>query len=63
MEEPKVRAKERKDEAEKAAGAAVPLETEAEREDDPLGEELLRPRPTVRSKGRGGTGIGRDLDH
>jgi hypothetical protein len=63
MEEPKVRGKERKDEAEKAAGAAVPLETEAEREHDPLQEELLLPKPPVKSKGRGGTGIGRDLDH
>ena len=63
MEEPKVRGKERKDEGEKAAGAAVPRETEVDREDDPLQEELLLPKPPVKSKGRGGTGIGRDLDH
>ena len=63
MEEPKVRAKGRKDESEKSAGAAVPLETEAEHEDDPLQEELLLPKPAVKSRGRGGTGIGRDLDH
>ena len=63
MEEPKMRAKGRKDEAEKAAGAAVPLETEADHEDDPLQDALLRPKAAVKSKGRGGTGIGRDLDH
>jgi len=60
----KVRAKGRKDETEKAAGAAVPLETEAaEVESGGFGEELLRAKPPVKSRGRGGTGIGRDLDH
>ena len=57
--ESKARTKGRKDDTEKAAGAAVPLESD----DDPLEEELLRPKPPVKSKGRGGTGIGRDLDH
>jgi hypothetical protein len=57
----KVRAKGRKDETEKAAGAAVPLD--AEEDHDDLEGALLRPKPPVKSKGRGGTGIGRDLDH
>lgn len=57
--ESKARTKGRKDDTEKAAGAAVPLESDH----DPLEEELLRPKPPAKSKGRGGTGIGRDLDH
>lgn len=61
--ESKVRAKGRKDETEKAVGATVPLESDSEIEDDGLEEELLGPKPPVKSKGRGGTGIGRDLDH
>ena len=60
--ESKVRLKGRKDETEKAAGPAVPLEADADVEDDGLEEPLL-PKPPVKSKGRGGTGIGRDLDH
>jgi len=63
MEEPKARAKGRKDDAEKTVGAPVPLETEVDGDGDGLEEGLLRPRPPVKSKGRGGTGIGRDLDH
>ena len=61
--ESKARTKGRKNDTEKAAGAPVPLETETDIDDDPLEEGLLRPNPPVKSKGRGGTGIGRDLDH
>jgi hypothetical protein len=62
--ESKVRAKGRKEETEKAVGASRPLETdETGADDDRLEEELARPKAPVRSKGRGGTGIGRDLDH
>jgi hypothetical protein len=61
--ESKVRAKGRKERTEKAVGPAVPPETGAELEDDIGEEELLRPKPPVNSRGRGGTGIGRDLDH
>ena len=63
MEEPKARAKGRKDDTEKAAGPPVPLETGTEGDGDRVEEELLRPQPPVKSRGRGGTGIGRDLDH
>ena len=60
----KVRAKGRKDETEKAAGAAAPLEAQAaDAERDDFEEGLLRPKPPIKSRGRGGTGIGRDLDH
>jgi len=58
----KVRTSGRKDEKE-AAGAAAPVETERDVEGSGLEEELLQPKPPVKSKGRGGTGIGRDLDH
>jgi hypothetical protein len=61
--ESKVRAKGRKDEREKAAGPVLPLETDVDVEDDGPEEALLRPKPPVKSRGRGGTGIGRDLDH
>jgi hypothetical protein len=61
--ESKVRTKGRKDETEKAAGAAGTMENEADHHGDRLQQELLRPRPPAKSKGRGGTGIGRDLDH
>lgn len=63
MEGTKARAKGRKDDAEKTAGAPVPLETEGDGDGDPLEETLLRPQPPVKSRSRGGTGIGRDLDH
>ena len=34
-----------------------------EDEDDATLEPLLRPKPPAKERGRGGTGIGRDLDH
>jgi hypothetical protein len=43
----------------KTAGQATPIE-----EDETAAlEQLLRPSPPVKSRSRGGTGIGRDLDH
>ena len=43
----------------KTAGQATPIE-----EDETAAlEQLLRPSGPVKSRSRGGTGIGRDLDH
>lgn len=43
----------------KAAGATGPVEKGG----DATLEQMLRPKPPVKDRTRGGTGIGRDLDH
>jgi hypothetical protein len=41
------------------AGATGPVEEDG----DTTLEQLLRPKPPMKDRTRGGTGIGRDLDH
>jgi len=61
--EAKTRRRDREREDDGKAGKAVGPTPPIEDDETAALDELLRPTPPVNRRSRGGTGIGRDLDH